>query len=425
MDWKTLDFIPDSICAIDGNGKITSSNLAFKANIFGAKLSDIYFVDDLLHIEDREKFRSGLNRLLFSDSSNDMKVTVGLCRTLVSFEFNIPNYRDFDWIISRPDTQKIICVGRIVSYTENDKTETRFKELTEFANFFDNSPLQLFWLSSSGHLLWSNKSFIELLGYSDEDLIGQHISKFCDEDSVIHSIFENICAGRIDTELVLRLKTKCGLSKSIRASSIVSMDQISQLRVQITGESPRIVEHTDISSETSYEPSEISPAIPMIVTATLRSSFSEPGITTQLVNAVPIACLQEATRVELEIVRSKSRILVVDDSSICQKMLRRVLHKIGYDTDGAETGLACVEILRADPTGFDAVLMDIRMPVMNGIDCTTIIRNTLGLRLPIVALTAECDTESCNQIMMAGANAFIRKPARIRDIVNALNELNV
>ena len=84
------------------------------------------------------------------------------------------------------------------------------------------------------------------------------------------------------------------------------------------------------------------------------------------------------------------RVLAVDDNAICLKVVKKMLEKLGCAVQLASNGLEAVEAVRAAPGGFDFVLMDLRMPVMDGIDATVRIRKELRLTaLPIVAFSAE------------------------------------
>jgi CheY-like chemotaxis protein len=67
--------------------------------------------------------------------------------------------------------------------------------------------------------------------------------------------------------------------------------------------------------------------------------------------------------------------------------------------------------LREKPTGFDAVLMDIQMPIMNGLEATRAIRTKLGLTdLPVIALSAAVMAEERQEALDAGVDDFLPKP---------------
>jgi len=115
-------------------------------------------------------------------------------------------------------------------------------------------------------------------------------------------------------------------------------------------------------------------------------------------------------------------ILVVDDSTLCQKMIRRILESFGFDTDEADTGLAAVMKLKENPGRFGAVLMDLRMPIMNGITAIKVMREELGYTKLVIALTAESDRDILAEALRSGADDYISKPARVQDILNALKK---
>jgi two-component system, NarL family, capsular synthesis sensor histidine kinase RcsC len=106
--------------------------------------------------------------------------------------------------------------------------------------------------------------------------------------------------------------------------------------------------------------------------------------------AEPLPAAAAATPQAAGVSAGPLRVLAVDDNAICLKVVKRMLDKVGCAVTLANNGLEAVEAVRAAPGGFDFVLMDLRMPVMDGIDATLKIRKELGLAaLPIVAFSAE------------------------------------
>ena len=106
-----------------------------------------------------------------------------------------------------------------------------------------------------------------------------------------------------------------------------------------------------------------------------------------------------------------ARVLVVDDSTINLEVAQRVLEGEGAEVTVAHHGEEAVEWLRANPQGVDAVLMDVQMPVLDGLSASGRIRNELGLRaLPIVALTAGALLSERQRALDAGMDDFISKP---------------
>lgn len=121
----------------------------------------------------------------------------------------------------------------------------------------------------------------------------------------------------------------------------------------------------------------------------------------------------------------EQRILVVDDSRICQKVAGRTLANLEFVLDYASNGLEACNKLSVVPLQYDAVLMDLRMPVMDGLEAIRKCRNELGLtKLPIVALTAEVGASIKEEAMKAGANWFLTKPAKAQELISVLRALS-
>jgi CheY-like chemotaxis protein len=84
------------------------------------------------------------------------------------------------------------------------------------------------------------------------------------------------------------------------------------------------------------------------------------------------------------------KILVVEDITLNQMLMKTILDDFGFDCEIAENGKIAVEKLKEKE--FDVVLMDLQMPVMNGFEATEYIRNTMKSSIPIIALTADVTT---------------------------------
>jgi PAS domain S-box-containing protein len=105
------------------------------------------------------------------------------------------------------------------------------------------------------------------------------------------------------------------------------------------------------------------------------------------------------------------RILAVDDSEINLEVVKRILELKGARVSLAANGQAAFNCLKADPNGFDVVLMDVQMPLLDGLTATRLIRGELGLLdLPIIALTAGALSSERPKAIAAGMNDFITKP---------------
>ena len=118
------------------------------------------------------------------------------------------------------------------------------------------------------------------------------------------------------------------------------------------------------------------------------------------------------------------RILLVEDSPINQLVEKKLLNKLGFtQIEIVENGEEAVNILTKKD--FDLVLMDIFMPVMNGLDASRIIRYQDEVRnpnIPIIALTAQDTDQLKADFFNHGINLFISKPLKINSIARAIQE---
>lgn len=105
-----------------------------------------------------------------------------------------------------------------------------------------------------------------------------------------------------------------------------------------------------------------------------------------------------------------ARILLVEDNRLNQEIALCILEEAGYRVDVANNGQEAVASMRACPDGYQLVLMDIQMPVMDGLEATRIIREQLHNRVPIVAVTAGIAVQDRQQCDEAGMDDFIPKP---------------
>jgi PAS domain S-box-containing protein len=115
------------------------------------------------------------------------------------------------------------------------------------------------------------------------------------------------------------------------------------------------------------------------------------------------------------------RVLVVDDSSINLEVVAKILDRNGAVVTTADSGVAALGHLEAAPDGFDAMLMDVQMPRMDGLEATRQIRARLGLStLPVIALTAGALVEEKRRALDAGMNDFLSKPIDPSQLINRL-----
>lgn len=113
-------------------------------------------------------------------------------------------------------------------------------------------------------------------------------------------------------------------------------------------------------------------------------------------------------------------ILVVDDQHGVRHLIREVFAKPAYRVSIAANGVEALATARRDPP--DVVLLDVKMPVMDGVEALRLLKQ-LQPRLLCVMMTAVDDGEQIRQALMAGAQACVTKPFDVfglRDLVESL-----
>jgi len=118
------------------------------------------------------------------------------------------------------------------------------------------------------------------------------------------------------------------------------------------------------------------------------------------------------------------KILIAEDNLMNQHLMSRYMSKLGWEYIIVENGLLATEACRTG--NFDAILMDIDMPVLDGIEATRYIR-AFNKVIPIVAITAYADDLMRTECAEAGMNAFLAKPCsrdEIREVINEWVEIS-
>ncbi len=118
------------------------------------------------------------------------------------------------------------------------------------------------------------------------------------------------------------------------------------------------------------------------------------------------------------------KILIVDDIFTNRLLLREIMKNLGHDYAEVENGKEAIEILKQDH--FDMVLMDIEMPVMNGLETTRHIRQKFDhpqREIPIVALTAHNPQLFFEDYKDVGFDRLLTKPYNIEKIAALINSV--
>ena len=124
-----------------------------------------------------------------------------------------------------------------------------------------------------------------------------------------------------------------------------------------------------------------------------------------------------------EIDLSGRRILVAEDNDLNWEIASELLQEIGLELEWAENGQICVDMFRKSEVGYyDAILMDLRMPVMDGYEASDQIRSLdrPDASLPIIAMTADAFSEDKERCLAHGMNAHTAKPIDIKEVSRIL-----
>lgn len=137
--------------------------------------------------------------------------------------------------------------------------------------------------------------------------------------------------------------------------------------------------------------------------------------------ATPEACdtqTQTQTQTQPHLPRQGASILVVEDNRVNQMLARKQLSQLGHTASVAENGQEALDILSTQR--FDLALMDIYMPVMDGIEATRQLR-ARGEILPILAMTSSMIAKDADACLAAGMQAVITKPVSLSKLGKVLD----
>jgi signal transduction histidine kinase/DNA-binding response OmpR family regulator len=144
----------------------------------------------------------------------------------------------------------------------------------------------------------------------------------------------------------------------------------------------------------------VKPVDPSLLLETMQSLFAAAGGT-----RVPVAA--EAPTTQL----AGSHVLVAEDNDINRQIVDHLLQRLGITVEFAANGREAVDAVLSDYTRFDAVIMDVQMPLMDGLEATRIIRRRVdATQLPIIAMTAHAMEQERLLCLEAGMNDHVTKP---------------
>jgi signal transduction histidine kinase/CheY-like chemotaxis protein len=141
---------------------------------------------------------------------------------------------------------------------------------------------------------------------------------------------------------------------------------------------------------------------------------STPGVGTEFKVRIPLKIADKIDVKVEETIDSELldlqglKVLVVEDNRINRMLAFSLLSKWGVSYDWAEHGEEAIMLLKENP--YDLILMDMQMPVMDGLEATVKIRNEMLLDIPIIALTANAFKDDAQRCLDSGMNDVVTKP---------------
>ena len=112
------------------------------------------------------------------------------------------------------------------------------------------------------------------------------------------------------------------------------------------------------------------------------------------------------------------RVLVVEDMTLNQLLIKIIVEEFGFEIDVAGNGKIAIEMLQKNK--YDIILMDLQMPEMNGFEATAYIRQQMKDQIPIIALTADVTTMDLEKCLEIGMNDYISKPIDEKVLYNKM-----
>lgn len=118
------------------------------------------------------------------------------------------------------------------------------------------------------------------------------------------------------------------------------------------------------------------------------------------------------------------KVLIAEDSSVIQNLTKKILQIQNYEIYSAKNGVQVLAMLEKDT--FDIILMDINMPLMDGMECARQIRKLSDPKkstVPIVAITGNAMNYSKEEFQAAGINEYLQKPLNFDNLVETVKTL--
>lgn len=115
-------------------------------------------------------------------------------------------------------------------------------------------------------------------------------------------------------------------------------------------------------------------------------------------------------------------ILIIDDSWLARRGVKRILATQGYEVSEAENGLQAIEQILSNKTPLDAIILDLLMPAMSGTELLEKLKEH-NIKIPVIVLTADIQKTVKDKCIELGSIGFMNKPPDPEQLIGCLNEL--
>ncbi|MBK8176045.1 MAG: nitrate- and nitrite sensing domain-containing protein [Rhodospirillales bacterium] len=205
-----------------------------------------------------------------------------------------------------------------------------------------------------------------------------------------------------------------------RVSDMDGIETCARLKMLNTTIQPRLVLVTAFDCEGAFKGADdvgcdailMKPMAPSALFDTIARVLRVESVADQDVGAPSAVLLEAPNRLE------GAHVLLVEDNEFNQQVAREILNGFGVRVDVADNGAIALEKLKASL--YDAVLMDMQMPVMDGFTATREIRSLGWADLPIIAMTANAMQQDRNECLAAGMNDHLAKPIDPQQLASTL-----
>ena len=119
-----------------------------------------------------------------------------------------------------------------------------------------------------------------------------------------------------------------------------------------------------------------------------------------------------------------NKVLIAEDSSVIQNLVKKILEFQNFEISAVKNGEQVVQLLQKE--SFDIILLDINMPVMDGMECMKIIRalpDKKKAEIPVIAITGNARNYSEEDFKEAGFNDYLMKPLNFDKLVKIVKDL--